>query len=372
MKQLIAFIFLLFTSHAVQAQVYKCENNMGEINFSDEPCSRGETSTRLNGIKSTPSSKQKKQSSRSVQTKKTAKKARKNNEAYVLLSLLTTTQLELETATLRSSLADETTESPELLLPDGITVDLLKVDKILLSRTQTSKSKLKAQFIMNDGFKQEIFIKKPYPVISGEAKIGRFSKSLGDIKVIEFFNSKKLLKARSNKKIVQKESKKTTTANKKPKPPAQNETPVIELDLSNEIKPSSVSKPEIKVVSGKNSPTKKPTSIKKASSKIQVDFVNEKKAWLNKSSLGSSRNNNQANGHKFILNDSEHIPYDKIKSIRVRPTSDKSRLVVAVALKNGEIKMENMSQPFTRVLGNTGSGSFDHSLLDIKSISFQR
>ncbi|NOQ78201.1 MAG: DUF4124 domain-containing protein, partial [Gammaproteobacteria bacterium] len=114
MPNALVIVSLFFLNHAVQAQVYKCENDMGGVNFSDEPCSKGETSTRLNWLKSTASPKKKNKSTSakvSPRSKKTAKKARKNNEAYVLLSLLTTTQLELETASLRSSYEGETTEA---------------------------------------------------------------------------------------------------------------------------------------------------------------------------------------------------------------------------------------------------------------------
>ena len=372
---LLLMIMSQVMSHTVQAQIYKCENSVGDINFSDEPCSKGEASTRLNWLKSTPAAKRKKPSSSGVyaQAKKTAAKARKNNQAYVLLSLLTTTRLELETATLRSSLGDAATEAPELLLPDGITVDLLKVDKILFSRTY-GKTGLRARFIMADGYEQEVIIHKPYPVISGESKIGRFSKSIEDIKQVEFFNSKKLLKARG-KKTVPKQNKKAGTGKTAVAAAAREKPAVIELDLSHEEMPpagsskktlhKNAAKPEIKVLPSKQAPAV-------SNNKAQVIFVDDRQTWVLKASLGSSRNSKKSASQRFILNDREQIPYDQIKTIRVRPTADRSKLVVAVALKSGEIKMENMLKPFTRILGNTGSGTFNHSLLDIKSISFQR
>lgn len=407
-KSISGFVLLLIFSQAVQAQIYKCENDAGEIIFSDEPCAKNEASTRLKWLKNTPASKKKPISSNrgsSSRAKQTAKKARKNNQAYVLLSLLTTTQLELETATVRSSLDENTTDAPELLLPDGITIDLLTVDKILLAPAR-GKGGLQVQFIMDDGYEEIKIINQPYPVISGEAKIGRFSKSLADIKRIEFFNSKKLLKLRGDKRA-HKKNKKTTTGKKTIESRGKaEETPVIELDLSHEVMAGEKStgqitapvktydgqseinraKPAVKVVADKNlqvkklSPeyrqkAKKNTGTKKLSfstvAKAQVNFVNDTKSWLLKSSLGSSRSSQKADGQSFILNNREHIPYDKIKSIRVRPTADRSKLVVAVALKSGEIKMENMSKPFTRIVGRTASGTFNHSLLEIKSISFQ-
>ncbi len=404
-KPISGFVLLLIFSQAVQAQIYKCENDAGEINFSDEPCAKNEASTRLKWLKNTPASKKKHTSPNrgsSSRAKQTAKKARKNNQAYVLLSLLTTTQLELETATVRSSLDENITDAPELLLPDGITIDLLKVDKILLSPAR-GKGGLQVQFIMADGYEEIKIINQPYPVISGEAKIGRFSKSLADIKRIEFFNSKKLLKLRGDKRAHKKNTSGKKTIESRGK---AEETPVIELDLSHEVMAGKKStgqitapvkaydgqseinraKPAVKVVADKNlqvkklSPedrqkAKKNTGTKKLSAstaaKAQVNFVNDTKSWLLKSSLGSSRSSQKADGQRFILNNREHIPYDKIKSIRVRPTADRSKLVVAVALKSGEIKMENMSKPFTRIVGRTASGTFNHSLLEIKSISFQ-
>lgn len=380
---------LLLYSHMVLAQVYKCETDAGNIIFSDEPCKKGQESTRLNWLKSKPSSYKKSTASGgvSLRAKKTARKAKRNNEAYVLLSLLTTTQLELETASLRSSLGNEKTQGPELLLSDGISVDLLKVDKMLIA-SSPRKNQIRVRFIMNDGYEEEKIIIKPYPVITGEAKIGRFRKSLEDIKRIEFFNSKKLLNLRGDK-LVLKEKKKPLGSKKSIAAPKKKEVPVIELDLSHEVRARQTPAPKIrtstakKVGSDSQLPVKKlsPGDVKQNAKQtvtkpslklVPVTFANDKKTSLLRASLGSSKGSLTASGQQFILNDREHIPYDKIKSIRVRPTGDKNKLVVAVALKTGEIKMQNMSQPFTRVQGETGSGRFDHSLLDIKSISFQR
>ena len=384
-QPLLALLVLISFAHMASAQVYKCESDAGNIIFSDEPCKKGEYSTRLNWLKTKPSGQKSRKASDSVSSraKKTARKAKRNNEAYVLLSLLTTTQLELETASLRSSLRDEETDGPELILSDGITVDLLKVDKMLMS-SSLGKNKMRVRFIMNDGYEEEKIITRPYPVITGEAKIGRFSKSLDDIKRIEFFNSEKLLKARGDKLALKKRkksrgSKKTDTDTK------SDETPVIELDLSHEVRSEKTFVPKVRPVTAKKTakdtslPVKKltPNNVKQTSKppsekRIPVVFSNDKKTSLIRSSLGSSRGSQTTAGQQFILNDREHIPFDKIKSIRVRPTGDKNKLVVAVALKTGEIKMENMSQPFTRIQGETGSGRFNYSLLEIKSISFQR
>ena len=378
-KQLAGLVFLLIMSQSIQAQIYKCENEAGEINFSDEPCSKGETGQRLNWLKGTTSAKKKKQINKrspdyvSARAKKIAKKAKRNNEAYVLLSLLTTTQLELNTASLRSSLAGKITDAPELLLPDGITVDLLKVDKILFTY-RSGKNEVQARFIMDDGYEEVKWIKKPFPVISGEAKIGRFSKSLGDIKRIEFFNSKKLLKKSGKESSVGKQpsakkqpsagkasSKNTTISNKS--------VPVIDLDLSHQMTSkvpqreligiNQLKKPKIKVVNNKSG------------SGIQVDFVNNKKITLQRGSLSSSKGSQQSRGQHFVISDKTQIPYADIKMIKVRPTA-KNQLIVAIELKTKEIKMEVMSPPFTRIIGQSSAGSFEHSLLEIKSISFQR
>ncbi|MCW8929199.1 MAG: DUF4124 domain-containing protein [Gammaproteobacteria bacterium] len=382
-KQLISVILLLILSLSVQAQIYKCENEIGEINFSDEPCSKDEVGERLNWLKSSTSSKKKNtRSSVSTQAKKTEKKARKNNEAYVLLSLLTTTQLELETASLRSSLDGETTDSPELMLSDGITINLLKVDKILITY-KSGKKELKARFIMDDGYEEVKTVKKPFPKIIGEAKIGRFTKSLEDIKRIEFFNSKKLLKMAGKSSVTNKstssESKKALSRKKSQvkevsstRPIAsenvKNETPVIELDLSHQVPDTatkkSIKKTQIKVVDKK--------TINHASSTgIQVDFVNEKKMTIEKQGLSSSKGTKKSQQQHFFVSDKEQIPFEAIKTIKIRPTA-KNQLLVAVELKTKEIKMEVMSPPFTRIVGKSSSGIFDHSLSDIKSISFQR
>ena len=379
-KWFLGFIFLLILNHSVQAQVYKCENDAGDINFSDEPCAKGETGERLNWLKGAASNKKSKKNKRSMnrvsaQANKTAKKAKKNNKAYVLLSLLTTTQLELETASLRSSLQGEKTDVPELMLSDGITIDLLKVNKIIINH-KYGKNKMQARFIMADGYEEVKIIKKPFPVISGEAKIGRFSKSLQDIKQIEFFNSKILLRTAAKKSLKNKSSARKKVPLDKKALAEKNESPVIELDLSHQISSQTsknknkttvnnvAKKPEIKVV-GKHSANKSQTSG------IQVDFVNETKMTLQRKVLSSSKGRQKSRGQHFLVSDKEQIPYDAIKTIKVRPTA-KNQLLVAVELKTREIRMEVMSAPFTRIIGKSDSGVFDHSLLDIKSISFQR
>lgn len=378
MPNALVIVSLLFLNHAVQAQVYKCENDMGEVNFSDEPCSKGETSSRLNWLNSAASPKKKNKSTSakvSPQSKKTAKKARKNNEAYVLLSLLTTTQLELETASLRSSYEGETTEAPELILPDGVIVDLLKVDYISL-KSQYGKDGLKVRFVMNDGYEEIKILKKPYPVISGEAKIGRFSKSLQDIKRIEFFNSKKLLKARGDKAgkktLMAKAPDKNQAASKKKSAKTKTDVPVIDLDLSDQVVAKSAStskkvvKPEVKVVENKT-----PSKTQAKTSGVQVSFVNDKKVMLKNKTLVSSKGGQKSRAQHFMINEDNQIPYNAIKRIKIRPTANKSSLLVAIELKTKEIKMEVMLPPFTRISGKSHSGKFDHSLLEIKSISFQ-
>ncbi len=368
----LVFLFVLGLSYSVQAQVYRCENKIGEIKFSDEPCSRGESSERLNWLNDTPSRKKyrnKRTSSNTIQAIKTSKKAKKNNKAYVLLSLLTTTQLELDTATLRSSLNGETTEVPELILSDGIKVDLLRVQKIKIIH-QYGKADLQVRFIMDDGYEEVKKMDKPFPVISGAAKIGRFSKSLEDIKQIEFFNSTILLKE-VGKKIVK--NKKVTSAkpleSEKPKQKKslqkKNEVPVIELDLSHQL-------PQKKILPHKDN-VKIAEKDKKAPqlAGIQVDFVNKKKMTLQRNTLASAKGSQKSQGEIFIFSDKEKIPFDEIQSIKVRSTG-KNQLLVAVKLKTKEIKMEVMSKPYTRIIGKTASGSFDHSLSEIKSISFQR
>ncbi len=378
----IGFIFFLLLSHSVQAQVYKCENGMGEINFSDEPCAKGETGERLKWLKGAASNKKSKRSAYGVPAgaKKTAKKARKDNKAYVLLSLMTTTQLELETASLRSTLKGKTSDVAELLLPDGITVDLLKVDKIIITY-KLGRGEVRARFVMADGYEEVKTIKKPFPVISGEAKIGRFSKSLQDIKQIEFFNSKKLLKTAGKKSLKnQSSAKKKPLAGKKPlankEPSANKESPVIELDLSHQVPSADArKKKKITVASSAKKPAIKVVNKKSVNhsqlSTIQVDFVNEEKMFLQREALSSSKGNQKSRGQHFLVGDKEQIPYKAIKTIKVRPTT-KNQLLVAVELKTKEIKMEVMSPPFTRIIGKTDSGAFDHSLLEIKSISFQR
>ena len=404
----------LFISQA-WASVYKCEDDYGNIIFSDEPCKKGQSGTRLRWLKNTHSGLKSRKNKVLTQEQKTARKAKKNNKAYVLLSLLTTTKLELETRTLRSYLNGEASDHPELMLPDGIVVDLLDVDKMLINY-KLGADELKVHFIMHDGYEETRIIKKPFPVLSGEARLGSFSKSLEDIKQIEFFNSQKLRKKRDRsqkqKKLAEKNKQKSLGDKPARKQAAKNkeEVPVIELDLSNEVTPSknepvkeftnipgadtvtmnsvkklatantietlSVSKPKakprIKVVP-KNAPVAdipKPVIHSVEGKRLPMVFANGKTTFLKRGTLSSRKGDKAAPPGLFILNSKEQIPYTQIKSIRVRPTADKSRLVVAVALKSGEIKMENMSRPFTRIHGRSDKGEFEHSLLDIKSINF--
>ncbi len=373
-KRFSFILLILLFSFSVQAQVYKCENDAGEIKFSDEPCSKGEDSKRLDWLKgatSTYKKKIKRKSARAIQAQKTAKKAKKANEAYVLLSLLTTTQLELKTASLKSSLKDQVTTGPELLLSDGLTIDLLKVDKIIMAY-QSNTRKLQARFIMDDGYEELKILDKPFPKLSGEAKIGRFEKSLEDIKQIQFFNSKKLLEEHPI-------AKKSTLASK-PELSQKNSTiektsivqtdvPVIELDLSHQVASVPAKKltknPKVKVVNQK----KLIKEISKAD--VLVDLVNKTQFVLKKTGMSSSKGDKQSRGQHFFISDKQQIPYDSIKTIKVRPTS-KKQLIVAVELKSKEIKMEVMSPPFTRIIGKSDSGPFNHSLAELISISFKR
>ncbi len=301
------------------------------------------------------------------------------------------------------------------MLPDGIVVDLLDVDKMLINY-KLGADELKVHFIMHDGYEETPIIKKPFPLLSGEARLGSFSKSLEDIKQIEFFNSQKLRKKRDRrqkqKKLAEKNKQKSLGDNPARKQAAKNkeEVPVIELDLSNEVTPDknaqvkeftnipgskTVSnrsvqnpptahivettpapkpkpKPRIKVVP-KNEPVTdipKPVIHSVEGKRLPLVFANGKTTFLKRGTLSSRKGDKAAPPGLFILNSKEQIPYTQIKSIRVRPTADKSSLVVAVALKRGEIKMENMSRPFTRIHGHSDKGEFDHSLLDIKSINF--
>jgi len=358
-------ISLLLISATIQAQVYKCVNSAGEIRFSDEGCKKGESSSRLKWLNNSPSAYKKKIDPVVLQAKKTARKAKKSNKAYVILSLITTTQLELETATVRTSYNDESTEAPELILPDGITVDLLKVDKIILS-SQYGKKSIKARFIMADGYQETKILKKPYPVISGAAKIGRFSKSLGDIKKIEFFNSQKLLQERADKpKIVQKKRK------LKSKPEKKN-IPVIDLDLTHEIvneKPLNKSKPEIKVAA-KNDPQKNSRSATGQTNSVEIQLTNNKKIIAQKTSLATTRGDQTSVKQYFIVDNRRQIPFNKIKQIKVRSMKTNSALLVAIELLDKEIKMEVMPAPYTRIIGTSSQGSFNYSLAEIKSMSF--
>ncbi len=323
-------VFLLFINNSLQAQVYKCENSIGEVRFSDEVCKKGENTRHLNWLSSDAEPVQKKL------IKKAHIDVAKNNEPYALLSLLTSTQLELQTASLRSSYQNESTDAPELILPDGVIVDLLKVDKIILTHQYTN---IKAHFIMANGYEETKILESPYPIIKGNTKIGRFSKSLKDIKKIEFFNAKKI-------------------------PPKQ---PIIDLDLSEPVQVQ----PKVIVPQIKSKAIKKPVKTKKHTSfPIQVKLRNKKTFYLKKTPLTSSKGKQNSHGQYFIINDTIQIPFNTIKQIKIRPMTTNHALLVAIELLNKEIKMEVMLLPYTRIMGQDRAGQFDHLLSDIESISF--
>jgi len=379
---------LFFTHTSVWAQAYKCETSAGQIKFSDEPCSKNETSSRINWIKTSPGNKKSKiRGKTQSQAQRVQQKAKKNNEAYVLLTLLTNTNLELETTTLRSTLSGETTSAPELLLANGLTIDLLKVNKIILKYKQ-GKLGLQARFIMSNGYQEVKMLQKPFPILSGEAKIGRFKKSLQYIKKIEFFNSKKLLTHDTKKKakpLHNKMTEKKQSARNKVK----EDIPVIELDLSHQLIESQ-QQAKVKPVKNieKSIPVKqknivpvtpvKPDTDNSAAdnnkiqsgSAIEIKFVNDKKMSVKYKNLSSAKGKQKSLSGVFIVNNKKQIPYAQIKNIKVRPTSKKSSLVVAIELKTKEIQMEIMIPPFTHIIGHSSKGKFDHSLLEIKSISF--
>lgn len=382
-------LLILFSFSSACSAVYKCEDDFGRIRFSDEPCSRGESSTRVKGI--TSAAAKKRSPKREV---KTSRKKIKSKEPVVLISLLTTTRLELKTASLSSSRGDESSQGIELVLPDGIKLDLTKVSTIRI-RKSTRNNEIIAHIVMHDGFESIQTIPKPYPVISGDINIGRFSKSLQDIKTMEFFNSDKLPPKQKPDKIVNKPAaypKNTAQSDH----PDKQEVPVIELDLSEKSQSETTAKtvpgakikisaiPDRQNVSASTSispdvitksatvvPAKKPLPRPvKQSQNAHVTLVNDSHINLQKSTMASQRGKISA-PQQLVLSNNVKISFKAIKQIKVRPTGDQSAIVVAVHLLTGEIKMENMSRPFTLVSGQSGSQHVSRSLLEIKSIHLQ-
>lgn len=339
----ILLLLMTLMMSSVQAQVYQCENSIGEIRFSDEICQKGETTRRLNWLNShTIPIKQEKNN--------VVRATRKMNEAYARLSLLTNTQVELKIASLRSSYQGELTKTPELILPDGVIVDLQHVNKIIVS-PQYAKKKLKVRFIMTNGYEEVKLLKSPYPIIKGMTQIGRFSKSLQDIKKIEFFHSKQ-----SWNNTVEKYT-----------PPVNNNvqnSPIIELDLSGQLAESPKSVPSQK----KSIETPVSTHI---GFPIQIKLVNKKILYLQKTGLSSSKGQQKSHDKHFIINDTIQIPFKTIKQIKIRPMTTNSALLVAIELVNKEIKMEVMLRPYTRIMGKSHAGLFEQSLFDIQSINIQ-
>lgn len=362
---LLLFIFIIFHYSAIShAQIYKCKNKAGEINFSDEVCVKGEKSTRLDMQISTPTLKGHRGKDEPIAP---LKKVR--TDAYTLVSLLSRSQVELNTASIQSVLNGQTSELPELLLSDGIAIDLLNVDKITISHV-ISTDKTSMQIIMQDGYQETKIISEPFPDIIGKARIGSFRKSLEDIRQIEFFNSHKVpIKAMKESLHIKSQSLSAHQPTKDkidatPKGQQRKETSkVIELDLTREIETKSTKQFIPQKI-------KKLPLPKKNFNMAQLIFIDDRQIEIEKHSIGSSREGHQTQTAHFILNAQDKIPFNEIKSIKVRPNKDKSQLVVAVSLKSREIKMENMSKPFTRVQVTSNMVTIDYSLLDIKSISF--
>ncbi len=350
--------FIVFHDSAIShAQIYKCKNKAGEINFSDEVCVKGEKSTRLDMQISSPKD----------EPIAPPKKAR--TDAYTLVSLLSRSQVELNTASIQSVLNGQTSELPELLLSDGIAIDLLNVDKIIISHV-ISTDKTSMQIIMQDGYQETKIISEPFPDIIGKTRIGSFRKSLEDIRQIEFFNSHKVpIKAMKESLHIKSQSLSAHQPTKDkidvtPKGQQRQETSkVIELDLTREIETKSTMQPIPQKI-------KKSPLPKKNFNMAQLILIDDRQIEIDKHSIGSSREGHQTQTAHFILNAQDKIPFNEIKSIKVRPNKDNSQLVVAVSLKSREIKMENMSKPFTRIQVTSNMVTIDYSLLEIKSISF--
>jgi hypothetical protein len=400
---LVVILLILFSITSAWSAIYKCEDDFGQVKFSDESCSRGESSSRINWLKSSYKKPVKKHSTKSQA--KTSRNKIKTKDPVVLITLLTTTQLQLKTGSLTSSRGNESSDGIELVLPDGIRLDLTKVNTISIKKS-TRNNEIIAYIVMEDGFESIQAIPKPYPVISADINIGRFSKSLEDIKTMYFFNSDKLpqpLPQQLSQPIPQKQKKDNAVSQSKQKShlksktrSARQEVPVIELDLSDpeqsEFSARSVAEPKIKISAipyrqnisdtdkaATNTAAKNTSKAenkktvyrsKKYSQNAEVTLVNESRLSLRKNSMGSQRGTTAA-PHKLLLSNNVQIPYKEIKQIKVRPTSDKSAIVVAVHLLSGEIKMENMSRPFTLISGRNGSQNFSRSLLEIKSVRFQ-
>jgi len=357
--------FIVFHDSAIShAQIYKCKNKAGEINFSDEICVKGEKSTRLDMQISSPTLK-----GHRGKDEPTAPAKKVRTDAYTLISLLSRSQIELNTASIQSVLNGQTSELPELLLSDGIAIDLLNVDKIIISHV-ISTDKTSMQIIMQDGYRETKIISEPFPDIIGKTRIGSFRKSLEDIRQIEFFNSHKVpIKAMKESLRIKSQSLSAHQPTKDkieatPKRQQRKESSkVIDLDLTREIETKSTTQPIPQNI-------KKLPLPKKNFNMAQLIFIDDRQIEIEKRSIGSSREGHQTQTAHFILNAQDKIPFNEIKSIKVRPNKDKSQLVVAVSLKSGEIKMENMAKPFTRIQVMSNMVTIDYSLLEIKSISF--
>ncbi len=388
MNTIALIVLLLITafcfSHSVWSAVYKCENDFGKVKFSDEPCARGESSSRIKWLKpgSTAAAKNRRKKSPS----KSSQLKIHTQQPVALVTLLTTTQLKLSTESLSSSRGNEISENLELILADGIRLDLSRVKNINIKKS-TRSNEILAHIVMADGYESLQTIAKPFPIISGDINIGRFSKSLADIKTLEFFNSNKLPQKQKKHKLATHEQLKP--APETAAPMNREEVPVIELDMSepaqqkNSFNPAiepkiktsaipyrqnsaaaNVAEQQTNTNTDNNKPVSRPVNT---SQMAEVTLINDKRSRLQKNTLESRRGTASAR-QQLILSNNIRIPFKDIKQIKVRPASDKSAIVVAVHLLTGEIKMENMSPPFTEISGQSGSQHFSRSLLEVKSI----
>lgn len=383
---IVVSLLLTLSVQLALAKVFRCENVDGETVFSDEPCAGG-ASTEIKWLPKQYKTRPPEKKRLPVKTTEDA------DQAYAIVTMLTSTKIRLLTETVGSSRGAMVNENNELILPDGLIIDFLEVKKITVKKN-VLKNALAVRFEMRDGNSDIIEISSPYPVIKGRTKIGKFSKSLEDIKSIEFFNSDKL----SPGPGLDKKSGKAAAV--KPE-----ETPVIELDLSGdagsssgpvpakhvapvkELPPSNpgmsraVAKPRIKVlpvnrhdeITGAQQArrnTDKPPSL--LTDEVQVILQNESLVIFDESSMRSARAGGAESAGQLVLKDNLKIGFNEMKAIRVRKTEAGNAIVLAVHLLTGEIKMENMLPPFTIISGNSGNGDRHLPLNEIQSIRFQR
>lgn len=180
-------LIMLIIPFSANADFYKCIDDNGNITFSDTPCSKD--AVKLKGYSYYDKSddvtdNQIIRDNESSNVKNTSCKVNPDT-AKAIVRFTNGEQIILSTKTMKSNRGMSWHLGNNLALPSGINVPFLRMKNIEIKKAYDD-SFIKINIKMCNGETYYEKIKKPWLSISGETAVGRFSKSLIDIKSIEF------------------------------------------------------------------------------------------------------------------------------------------------------------------------------------------